>query len=205
MERGPFPLGRQARIAVLASGRGSNLEALADAFGPEDELGRIALVISEKADSEALARARRRRLDARYVQWTDRAAFEQEVLGFLRAAEIDLICLAGFMRLLSAEFVTEFAGRLLNVHPSLLPSFPGLRAHRQALQAEVVESGCTVHLVDEGIDTGPIILQRRVPILPGDDEERLSARILEQEHEAYPLAVRLLLSGQVPIVSADTR
>jgi phosphoribosylglycinamide formyltransferase-1 len=192
-----FPLGRPARIAVLASGRGSNLAALLDAFGPEDPLGRIELVLSDKPGAAALERARAAGVDASHVAWPDRASFEREVTSLFRERRIDLVCLAGFMRLLSPGFVAAHSGRILNIHPSLLPSFPGLHAHRQALLAGVAESGCTVHFVDEGIDSGPIVLQRSVPVLPGDDEELLAARILEQEHIAYPEAVRVVLSGRV--------
>jgi phosphoribosylglycinamide formyltransferase-1 len=192
-----FPLGRPARIAVLASGRGSNLAALLDAFGPEDPLGRIELVLSDKPGAAALERARAAGVDASHVAWPDRASFEREVTSLFRERRIDLVCLAGFMRLLSPGFVAAHSGRILNIHPSLLPSFPGLHAHRQALLAGVAESGCTVHFVDKGIDSGPIVLQRSVPVLPGDDEELLAARILEQEHIAYPEAVRVVLSGRV--------
>jgi phosphoribosylglycinamide formyltransferase-1 len=190
-----FPLDRPARIAVLASGRGSNLGALTNAFGPEDPLGRIALVVSDKPGAAALERAREAGIEARHVAWSDRDSFEREVERLLRERGIDLLCLGGFMRLLSPGFVAAHAGRIMNIHPSLLPSFPGLHAHRQALQAGVAESGCTVHFVDEGIDTGPIVLQRSVPVLPDDDEVLLAERILEQEHIAYPEAVRRVLSG----------
>jgi phosphoribosylglycinamide formyltransferase-1 len=191
-----FPLDRPARIAVLASGRGSNLAALTEAFGPQDPLGRIVLVVSDKPGAAALDRARESGIEARHVAWTDRASFEREVDRLFREGRIDLVCLAGFMRLLSPGFVAARAGRILNIHPSLLPGFPGLHAHRQALRAGAAESGCTVHFVDEGVDTGPIVLQRTVPVLPGDDEESLAARILEQEHIAYPEAVRRVLSGR---------
>jgi phosphoribosylglycinamide formyltransferase-1 len=167
-----------------------------EAFGPDELLARIVLVVSDKPNAQGLERARSRGIEARHVAWPDRESFESEVRDLFRGRRIDLVCLAGFMRLLSPEFVAAHRGRILNIHPSLLPLFPGLHAHRQALRAGVRESGCTVHLVDEGVDTGPIILQRRVPVLPGDDEESLAERILEQEHLAYPEAVRLVLAGQ---------
>jgi phosphoribosylglycinamide formyltransferase-1 len=197
-----FPLDRPARLAVLASGRGSNLQALLDAFGPNDTLARTVLVVSEREGAQALERARSAGVTARHVGWTTRTAFEAELTGLIREHAIDLICLAGFMRLLSPDFVDQFAGRIVNVHPSLLPDFPGLHAHRQALAAGVAESGCTVHFVDAGIDSGPVIVQRRVPVLPGDDEAELSARILSQEHLAYPEALRLVVTGRASYPAA---
>jgi phosphoribosylglycinamide formyltransferase-1 len=227
-----FPLGRPARIAVMASGRGSNLEALLESFPPDNPLGHIALVISDKREAPALEKAVRAGVEARYLPWptgaqalpvptgdrppgvqalpvptgdrprrgnTGRAQFEQAANQLLLNRGIDLILLAGFMRLLSADFVQAWQGRILNIHPSLLPQFPGLRAQRQALQAGVSESGCTVHFVDAGMDTGPVVLQRRVPVLPDDTEETLAARILKQEHQAYPEAVRRVLMGMEKI------
>jgi len=203
-----FPLGRPARIAVMASGRGSNLEALLKAFPPDNPLGRIVLVISDRREAPALQKAVEAMVQAEYVPWpksrnpgiayrTGREQFEQVAGQLLHDHRIDLVLLAGFMRLLSPGFVQAWQGRILNIHPSLLPQFPGLYAQRQALEAGVSETGCTVHFVDAGMDTGPIILQRRVPVLPGDTEERLAARILEQEHLAYPEAVSRLLRGEV--------
>lgn len=194
-----FPLGRPARIAVMASGRGSNLEALLKAFPTDNPLGRIVLVISDKRQAPALQKALEAQVEAEYVPWpkSGREQFEQVAGQILRDFHIDLILLAGFMRLLSPGFVQAWEGRILNIHPSLLPEFPGLKAQRQALEAGVSETGCTVHFVDAGMDTGPIVLQRRVPVLPGDTEETLSARILEQEHLAYPEAVRRVLRGEV--------
>lgn len=193
---GAFPLGRPARLAVLASGRGSNLQALLEAFPPGDELATVALVISNKAGAQAIERARDAGVTAKHLPWPSRAAFEAAAQRELEANAIDVVCLAGFMRLLSSDFTSAWAGKLVNVHPSLLPAFPGLDAHGQALRAGVAESGCSVHLVDAGVDSGPIILQRRVPVLPGDDEARLAARVLEVEHEAYPEAIRRLLTGE---------
>jgi phosphoribosylglycinamide formyltransferase-1 len=191
-----FLLDRPARIAVFASGRGSNLEALLRAFPHDDPLGHVVLVVSDRRDAPALQKAVQAKVEAEYVPWAGREGFERVARGLLCDYRVNLLLLAGFMRILSPGFVREWAGRILNIHPSLLPQFPGLHPQRQAIQAGVSESGCTVHFVDEGVDTGPILLQRRVPVLPGDTEERLAARILEQEHLAYPEAVRMLLRGE---------
>lgn len=190
-----FPLGRPARLAVLASGRGSNLQSLLGAFPEGHELASVALVVSNREGAQALQRAAQAGVPARYVPWPNRSAFEREAQQLLDQHRIDVVCLAGFMRLLSAAFTERWAGRILNIHPSLLPEFPGLDAHAQALAAGVSETGCTVHLVDAGVDSGPPILQRRVPVLPGDDVEALAARVLGLEHESYPEALRLLLTG----------
>lgn len=195
-----FPLGRPARMAVMASGRGSNLEALLKAFPHDNPLGHIVLVISDKREALALQKAVEAQIEAEYVPWPKergREQFERVAGQLLRDHRIDLVLLAGFMRLLSPGFVQAWEGRILNIHPSLLPQFPGLHAQRQALEAGVSETGCTVHFVDAGMDTGPTVLQRRVPVLPGDTEETLAARILEQEHLAYPEAVRRVLKGEV--------
>jgi phosphoribosylglycinamide formyltransferase-1 len=189
---------RKRRLAVLLSGRGSNFEAIADAVEsgaiPNAE---IVAVVSDVAEARGLARARERGFPAQAVdraQFGGRRAHEAEILRHLDQIRPDLVCLAGYMRLLSPEFIARWRGRIVNIHPGLLPKWPGLGAQRQALEAGEAESGCTVHFVDEGTDTGPIILQRRVPILPGDTEETLSARILEEEHRAYPEAIARVLS-----------
>ena len=186
------------RLAVLLSGRGSNFEAIADAVAdgriPNAE---IVAVISDVAGAGGLARARERGLPSFAVdrgQHGSRRGHEVEVLRLLEEARPDLLCLAGYMRVLSPEFVSRWRGRILNIHPALLPKFPGLGVQRRALEAGESESGCTVHFVDEGTDTGPVILQRRVPILPGDTEETLSARILAEEHRAYPEAIARVLA-----------
>jgi phosphoribosylglycinamide formyltransferase-1 len=186
------------RLAILLSGRGSNFEAIANAVAagtiPEAE---IVAVLSDVPDAPGIDRARERGLPAFAVdrkRYSDRRAHEDELLRRLDEARPDLVCLAGFMRLLSPEFVARWHGRILNIHPALLPKFPGLGVQRRALEAGETESGCTVHFVDEGTDTGPIVLQRRVPTLPGDTEESLSARILEQEHLAYPEAISRVLA-----------
>jgi phosphoribosylglycinamide formyltransferase-1 len=187
-------------MAVMASGRGSNLEALLKAFPHDNPLGHIVLVISDRREALALQKAVEAQIEAEYVPWPKergREQFERVASQLLRDHRIDLVLLAGFMRLLSPGFVQAWEGRILNIHPSLLPQFPGLHAQRQALEAGVSETGCTVHFVDAGMDTGPIVLQRRVPVLPGDTEETLAARILEQEHLAYPEAVRRVLKGEI--------
>jgi phosphoribosylglycinamide formyltransferase-1 len=185
------------RIAVLLSGRGSNFEAIADAVAsgaiPRSE---IVAVLSDVEDAAGLQKARRRGLPAHAVdrrRFARRTDHERAVLDVLGAARPDLICLAGYMRVLSPEFVAAYPGKILNVHPSLLPKFPGLFPQRQALEAGASESGCTVHVVDERVDAGPIVVQHRVPILSGDTEESLSQRILEEEHRAYPEAIRKVL------------
>jgi phosphoribosylglycinamide formyltransferase-1 len=186
------------RIAVLLSGRGSNFEAIADAV----ESGRIpnaqiVAVISDVAAARGLTRARERGLPSYLVERErvdSRAAHEAKVLRILDETRPELVCLAGYMRILSPEFVARWRGRLLNIHPSLLPKYRGLSPQKRALEAGEAETGCTVHLVDEGTDTGPTVLQRRVRIEQGDTEESLSARILAQEHEAYSEAISTLLS-----------
>ncbi len=185
-------------LAILLSGRGSNFEAIADAVaGGAIPGAQIVAVLSDVPGAPGLDRARERGLPAVAVdrrQYPGRGEHEAEVLRQLDRARPDLICLAGYMRLLSPEFVGRWRGRILNIHPALLPKFPGLDVQRRALEAGERESGCTVHFVDEGTDTGPIVLQRRVPILPGDTAESLSARILEQEHRAYPEAISQVLA-----------
>jgi phosphoribosylglycinamide formyltransferase-1 len=189
-----------ARLAVFASGAGSNLAALLAAFPASDPAVRVALVISDRAEAPALARAVAAGVPAHHLPFgRDRGAFERAAAQLLRAEQIGWVVLAGFMRVLSAEFVATWYGRLVNIHPSLLPAFPGLHAVRQALAAGVRESGCTVHFVDAGVDTGPIIAQRAVPILAGDDEVSLQARIRAVEHQLYPAAIRQLVAGNVRV------
>lgn len=187
------------RLAVLLSGRGSNFEAIAEAVDsgriPDAE---IVAVISDVAAARGLARARERGLPAFAVErerFGSRAEHEAEILRTLEKTGPDLICLAGYMRILSPAFVERWRGRILNIHPSLLPKYRGLSPQKRALEAGETESGCTVHLVDEGTDTGPVVLQKRVPVEPGDTEDSLSARILRQEHEAYPEAIVAVLDG----------
>ena len=190
------------RLAILLSGRGSNFEAIAQAV-EDGTIANAAIVgvISDVPEAPGLERARARGLPAYGVdrrRFASRAEHEAEIVRILEESSPDLICLAGYMRLLSPEFVGRFRGRIVNIHPALLPKFPGLHAQRRALEAGETVSGCTVHFVDEGTDTGPIILQRTVPVLPGDTEETLSGRILEQEHKLYPEAISKVLEGRLP-------
>ena len=187
---------------MLLSGRGSNFEALADSVTagriPDAE---ISVVISNREDAPGLRRSTERRIPARVIpsKGVEREAYDRLVVAALNEARVDLVCLAGFMRLLSPYFVAAFRGRILNIHPSLLPSFPGLESQRQALDYGVKFSGCTVHFVDENLDAGPIVKQAIVPIEPGDTDETLAARILNEEHRIYTEAVRLVLSGKFRI------
>lgn len=201
-----FPLNRTARIAVFASGRGSNLDAILNAYPHDNALANVVLIVSNNPDAGALEKARAHNIDTFVHPFPGRKkdpggekrqAFEQQVQQQLELFGVDLVCLAGFMRIFSAAFNARWQGRMLNIHPSLLPLFKGLHPQRQALAAGVSESGCTVHFVDAGVDTGPVVLQRSVPVFAEDDEAALSARILLKEHEAYPEAIRLVLEGQV--------
>jgi phosphoribosylglycinamide formyltransferase-1 len=186
------------RIGVLVSGRGSNLQALLDAASRGETGGEIAVVVSNVEGALGLERARKAGIPAvfRDHRGKKREAFDAEIVEILQAHHVDLVCLAGFLRLLSPVFVRAFPGRIVNIHPALLPAFPGLDAQRQAWEHGVKVSGATVHLVDEGLDSGPIVAQESVPVLSGDTPERLAARILEAEHRLYPRAVRLLLEGR---------
>jgi phosphoribosylglycinamide formyltransferase-1 len=189
------------RIGVLASGRGSNLQAIIDACECGKIRGAVAVVVADKKDAYALARAEKHRIDGVFVDpaGKSRAEFDREIDRVLSAHNVDLVCLAGYMRLLGPEFVKKYYGRLMNIHPALLPSFPGLHGQRDALEHGVKVSGCTVHFVDEKTDHGPVIIQKCVPVLEGDTEKTLSERILEREHEAYPEAVRLYAEGRLNI------
>jgi phosphoribosylglycinamide formyltransferase-1 len=192
-----------SKLGILVSGRGSNFLAIADNIAAGRLPGAaIAVVISNRADAPGVAAARARGLTTLVIEpnGRKRAEHDAEIVQALRQHEVDLVCLAGYMRLLSPEFVRAFPQRILNIHPSLLPAFPGLDAQREALEHGVQYSGCTVHFVDEELDHGVIILQRAVPVLPGDDEANLSARILEQEHDAYSEAIARVLSGNFTIV-----
>jgi phosphoribosylglycinamide formyltransferase 1 len=186
-------------IGILLSGRGSNFEALADSIDagriPD---ARIALVISNREGAPGLDRAAARKIPTRVIpsKGLEREAYDRQAVAALQEARVELVCLAGFMRLLSPYFVQQFHERILNIHPSLLPSFPGLEAQRQALEYGVKFSGCTVHFVDENLDAGPIVAQAIVPIEPGDTPDTLASRILAEEHRIYTEAVRLVLSGQ---------
>lgn len=189
--------GSGTRVGILLSGRGSNFAALAAAIARGELPAEIALVVSNVADAPGLARARELGISTRVVDHREsgsREAHDARMIEALAAAGVEWVCLAGYMRLLSAPFVEAFDGRILNIHPSLLPAFPGLHAQRQALEAGVKIAGCTVHFVDTGLDSGPIVAQRAVPVLDGDDEAALSARILVEEHRLYAEALRRLLT-----------
>ncbi len=185
-------------VGVLISGRGTNLQALIDAAAGGRLGGRIAVVISNVEDAPGLERARKAGIPAYFRDHRGRSRdeFDQELVALLREHAVDLVCLAGYMRLLSPAFIRAFAGRILNVHPSLLPAFPGLEAQRQAWEYGVKVSGATVHLVDESLDAGPIVLQEAVAVSATDEAEGLAARILEAEHRIYPRAVRAMLEGR---------
>jgi len=186
-------------VAVLISGRGSNLQALIDAAKDPAYPAEIVAVISNRADALGLARAGTAGIPRQVIAESDRAAFAAAADRALRESGVGLVALAGFMRLLDTCFVEAWADKLVNIHPSLLPAFPGLHPQRQALAAGVKFSGCTVHFVRAEVDTGPIIAQAVVPVLDGDDEDRLAERILAAEHRLYPLAVRLFAEGRLTI------
>ncbi len=191
------------RLGILISGRGSNMSALADAVRSGRIPGaEISIVISDRREAAGLSHARQLGIETIVIERGSRPREEhdREIVGALKERRIDLVCLAGYMRLLSRHFIEAYRGRILNIHPSLLPAFPGLDAQRQALEHGAKWSGCTVHLVDETLDGGPIIGQRSAPVLEDDTEETLSARILEQEHQLYPEAVALIVSGKYEVV-----
>ena len=186
---------KNRKIAILLSGRGSNFAAIYDAVRRGDLDAEICCVISNVADAVGLDMARKWELQTICVpsRGVERTAYDRLLIEALRPFDPALVCLAGFMRILSPVFIAAFPSRVLNIHPSILPSFPGLHAQRQALQYGVKLSGCTVHLADEGMDTGPILMQRAVEVLDGDTEETLSARILEEEHDVYWRAIAAVL------------
>lgn len=190
----------QLKIGVIASGRGSNFEAIARAVASGAIPGSLAVLISDRAEAPALSLARAHGIEALAIEAREhpgREAHDKAILGALEERGVGLVCLAGYLRLLSPGFVRHFAGRLLNVHPSLLPAFPGLHAQRQALEYGVRVAGATVHFVDEGTDTGPVVLQAAVPVHGDDTEASLTARILAEEHRIYPEAVRLYAEGRI--------
>ena len=191
------------RTAVLISGRGSNLGALIDAAAASDFPAEITLVISNVPDAAGLDRARQNGISSFVIdhrQYETKAAFEDEIDARLREAAIDLICLAGFMRILSTEFVEAWRDRLLNIHPSLLPMFPGLDTHARALAAGVKEHGASVHFVRAETDQGPVVAQSKVPILADDTPDMLAARVLDAEHRLYPIALKLVAGGKARMV-----
>jgi phosphoribosylglycinamide formyltransferase-1 len=186
------------RLGVLISGRGSNLQALIDAIETGGVDATIAVVISNRRDAGGLERARAAGIESIVISHRDfgsRDDYDRALATALRARDVGLVCLAGFMRLVGAELIEAFPSRILNIHPSLLPAFPGLDAQKQAIEHGVRVSGVTVHLVTAELDGGPIVVQRAVPIMPGDTVESLAARILDEEHRAYPEAVRMILDG----------
>jgi phosphoribosylglycinamide formyltransferase 1 len=191
------------RIGVLLSGRGSNFEALAESVAAGRIPGaEIVIVVSNQPDALGLKKAEARGIAARMIpsKGLQREAYDRQVTAVLQEHKVELICLAGYMRLLSPYFVSAFPQRILNIHPSLLPSFPGLESQKQALEHGVKFAGCTVHFVDENLDAGPIIQQAVVPVLDGDDEHTLSERILREEHRIYTEAVKFILEGKWRIV-----
>jgi phosphoribosylglycinamide formyltransferase 1 len=190
-------------VAVLVSGRGSNLKALIEAARAPGYPARIVSVISNKPEAPGLAHARERGIPSSVIDhrtYASREEFEKTLDDRLNACSAQLVCLAGFMRILTPWFVERWRDRLINIHPSLLPAFPGLDTHRRALEAKVPNAGCTVHFVRAGADTGPIIMQGAVPVLEGDTEETLAARVLEVEHQIYPQAVRAIAEGRVNVI-----
>ncbi|MEJ2420541.1 MAG: phosphoribosylglycinamide formyltransferase [Acidobacteriota bacterium] len=190
------------QVGILISGRGSNMVALLDAMGAGKVPARCALVVSNKPSAPGLERASERGVPTAVINHKDfptREAHDRKILEAFREAGIEILCLAGYMRLLSPVLVEAYRNRILNIHPALLPSYTGLHAQRQALEAGVRFSGCSVHFVDEHLDHGPVILQAAVPVLPGDTEESLSSRILKYEHRLYPEALQLLCQDRVSI------
>jgi len=195
---------KKFKLAVLVSGQGTNLQALIDQIKQGTLAAEIAVVISNVKDAFALERANTHGIKTVFLDpksFANKKEFDDALINRLQDEAVDLICLAGFMRILGKAFINSFTGKIINIHPSLLPAFPGLHPQRQALEYGVKFSGCTVHFVDEGVDSGPIILQSVVPLYDSDDEETLSKRILEQEHIVYPRAVQLMAENRL-IVSA---
>ncbi|MGN7612257.1 phosphoribosylglycinamide formyltransferase [Magnetococcales bacterium HHB-1] len=204
MSNTPSPI----KIAVLVSGSGSNLQTLIDQCQSGYIPGQIALVISNKADAYGLTRAKNHQIPTMVIDHTDfpnREAFDRALQEKIDQTQVDLICLAGFMRILTEGFVRHFKGRLINIHPALLPAFPGLGVQQKAIDAGVRFSGATVHFVDEGVDTGPIITQAVVPIQDDDDAKTLATRILQQEHKIYPLAVKLFAEKRLSLEGRRVR
>jgi phosphoribosylglycinamide formyltransferase-1 len=190
------------RIGVLLSGRGSNFEALADSVADGRIPGaEIAVVVSNREGAPGIEKAKQRKIATRVIpsKGLEREVYDRQVVAVLNEHKVDLVCLAGYMRLLSPFFVASFPNRILNIHPSLLPSFPGLESQRQALEYGVKFAGCTVHFVDENLDAGPIVMQATVPVRDDDTEETLSSRILAEEHRIYTEAVRVVLEGKYKI------
>jgi len=194
-------------IGVLISGRGSNLQAIIDAAARGEITGRVAVVISNKADASGLERARNAGIEALFIpsKGKERTEFEREVAEALESRCVELVCLAGFMRVFTPYFIRRFKNRIINIHPALLPSFPGENAQGQAFDYGVKVTGCTVHFVDEGVDTGQVIVQVPVEVREDDTPETLSARILEQEHKAYPRAIQLYAEGRLQVAGRKVK
>ena len=189
-------------IGVLASGRGTNLQAIIEAIKEGKIEGRISIVISDNRDAFALKRAEQYNIDTRYVnfkEFKNREDYDKEIIKILEEKKIDLVVLAGYMRILSSYFIKMYKNRIMNIHPALLPSFPGLHVQRQAIEYGVKVSGCTVHFVDEGVDSGPIVLQKAVEVKDVDTEESLAERILKEEHKIYTRAIQLFSEGRLII------
>jgi phosphoribosylglycinamide formyltransferase-1 len=196
-------MARQVSIGVLISGGGTNLQSIIDAIEAHKLNAKILLVLSNKADAFGLARAKRHGIPTEVLDhksYTSREAYDQAVVDLLRARGVELVVLAGFMRLLSPVFIKAYSNRIMNIHPALLPSFPGLHGQKKAVEHGVRCAGCTVHFVNEECDEGPIIIQAVVPVLPDDSEETLSARILKQEHRIYPRAIQLYAEDRLHVV-----
>ena len=196
------------KLGVLCSGRGTDLQSIIDAIGRGEVDAQIAIVLTDKPEAFALERAKKAGIKAVCVnrkQYDGREPFEKALIAELEEAGVTLVVLAGFMRILTPVFVRHFAGRIMNIHPALLPSFPGAHAHRDVLAYGVKVSGCTVHFVDEGTDSGPIILQAAVPVLDEETEETLGARVLEQEHILYPQAIQLYCEGRLQVEGRQVR
>jgi phosphoribosylglycinamide formyltransferase 1 len=190
------------KIGVLASGRGSNFQSILDAIAKGKLRADITILITDNPSAYAIERAKKNRIEflvMRPSAYSSREEYYSKIAGELRKRDAELIVLAGFMRIVGRALIDAFPARIMNIHPALLPSFPGLHGQQQALEYGVRISGCTVHFVDEGMDTGPIIIQAAVPVLQGDTEETLSARILECEHEIYPEAIRLFAEGRIEV------
>ncbi|MBO6236857.1 MAG: phosphoribosylglycinamide formyltransferase [Schwartzia sp.] len=195
-------------LGVLCSGRGTNLQSILAAVDSGQIPAPVGVVLTDVPDVKALERAEKAGIPHFCVNrknFADKQAFEEALVGKLREYGVTLVILAGFMRILSPYFVHEFSGHILNIHPSLLPSFGGAHAHRDVLAYGVKVSGCTIHFVDEGMDSGPIILQTAVPVLDSDDEDTLAARVLEQEHKLYPKAIELFLKGKLKVEGRKVR
>jgi len=189
-------------IGVLVSGRGTNLQAIIEAIEEGKIAGEIKVVMSDNPDAYALKRAQQYHIDTRYVdfkEFKNREDYDKEIIKILKEKKIELVVLAGYMRILSPYFIRSYKNKIINIHPALLPSFPGLHAQRQTLEYGAKVSGCTVHFVDEGVDSGPIILQKAVEVSDDDTEESLAEKILKEEHQIYPQAIQLFSEGRLII------